>query len=133
MTISTSFSQIGINPKRVGNDYLLSAPEMKQVIKNEYKIQELDSLNLICETKNIILKKQISVKDTTIAKLESIVKVEQQKFIQQQVISEEFKEKYTLSEKDRKKTKRRSMFIGLGTGLSFTCNIILLTYIMIRK
>jgi len=106
---------------------------MKQVIKNEYKIQELDSLNLICETKNIILKKQISVKDTTIAKLESIVKVEQQKFIQQQVISEEFKEKYTLSEKDRKKTKRRSMFIGLGTGLSFTCNIILLTYIMIRK
>jgi len=133
MTISISFSQIGINPKRVGNDYLLTAPEMKQVIKNEYKIQELDSLNLICETKNIIYKKQLSVKDTTINRLESIVKLEQQKFTQQQQISEEYKAKYTLAEKERKKIKRRSMFIGLGTGISFTCNIALLTYIILRK
>lgn len=133
MTISISFSQIGINPKRVGNDYLLTAPEMKQVIKNEYKIQELDSLNLICETKNIIYKKQLSVKDTTINRLESIVKLEQQKFTQQQQISEEYKAKYTLAEKERKKNKRRSMFIGLGTGISFTCNIALLTYIILRK
>lgn len=133
MTILISFSQVEINPKRVGNDYLLSAPEMKQVIKNEFKIQELDSLNLMCETKSIIYKKQLATKDTSIAKQQSIITLQEQQFVQQKQISYEYKQKYELAEKERKKIKKRSIFISLGTSLSFTCNIALLTYIIIKK
>lgn len=112
-TLFLSFQSFSQND--TGNKVVLSETVARKVAKDLIRLDKADSINAVLENQLEIETQKVTLKDGIIANQDSIISNQKEQMLNCSSIIENVNSERDLWKKEAKKSKRRLMFVGIGS------------------